>query len=91
MSLSGQGVVQVRRQRRVRAASSAAAFVREGITGVLCPVGDVAGMAVAATAILGDDDRWHAMSEQAARDARQRFALADIVARYERFYRGDAP
>ena len=65
--------------------------VREGITGVLCPVGDVAAMTTAATAILGDERRWHAMSEQAARDARERFALEDIVARYERFYRGDAP
>jgi N-acetyl-alpha-D-glucosaminyl L-malate synthase BshA len=63
--------------------------VREGITGVLCTAGDVEEMSTAALAILGDRDRWQAMSEHAARDARERFSRDEIVAHYERFYRGD--
>jgi len=61
--------------------------VRDGETGTLLPVGDVAAMADAAVAILRDDRRWRAMSESAARDARERFALDRIVADYERLYR----
>lgn len=60
--------------------------VTDGDTGVLCPVGDVAGMADAALAILGDGDRWRSMSERAASDARERFAQNDIVAAYESYY-----
>ena len=63
--------------------------VKEGVTGVLSPVGDVEAMATASLAILGDDQRWKAMSESAARDARARFSRDEIVARYEAFYRGD--
>ncbi|HEX2781465.1 MAG TPA: N-acetyl-alpha-D-glucosaminyl L-malate synthase BshA [Gemmatimonadaceae bacterium] len=63
--------------------------VKQGITGVLCTVGDVEGMSEAALAILRDHDRWAAMSEHAAADARDRFSRDDIVARYERFYQGD--
>ncbi len=60
--------------------------VRNGVTGALCAVGDVEAMAAAALAILRDRDRWHAMSRAAAADARERFALDDVVAHYERFY-----
>jgi N-acetyl-alpha-D-glucosaminyl L-malate synthase BshA len=60
--------------------------VRHGETGVLCQVGDVAGMADAAVRILRDDTGWRAMSTLAATDARERFSLADIVGRYEAFY-----
>ena len=60
--------------------------VINGETGALCPVGDVDGMAQAAIELLRDDGRWHAASERAASDARQRFALDDIVAQYEGFY-----
>lgn len=60
--------------------------VTDGVTGALCPVGDVDGMAGAAVAILGDGDRWRTMSERAAADARERFAMDDIVAQYEAFY-----
>jgi glycosyltransferase involved in cell wall biosynthesis len=49
-------------------------------------VGDVEGMAAAALGILGNRDRWHAMSRAAAADARTRYALNDVVAHYERFY-----
>ena len=60
--------------------------VRSGETGALCPVGDVEAMAEEAKAILRDGPRWRAMSEAAAADARERFALDEVVAQYERFY-----
>jgi N-acetyl-alpha-D-glucosaminyl L-malate synthase BshA len=61
--------------------------VRDGETGVLCPVGDVDGMAQAAIAILQDADRWQTMSRHAAADARERFAMDDIVEQYEAMYK----
>jgi L-malate glycosyltransferase len=60
--------------------------VRNGETGALCPVGDVDAMAAAAQEILGDPARWHAMSTLAASDARERFALDQVVGHYETFY-----
>ncbi|MEO8563066.1 MAG: N-acetyl-alpha-D-glucosaminyl L-malate synthase BshA [bacterium] len=60
--------------------------VRDGETGALCAAGDVEGMAEAAIHFLGDDDRWHAASTLAAADARERFGLEQVVARYEAFY-----
>jgi N-acetyl-alpha-D-glucosaminyl L-malate synthase BshA len=61
--------------------------VRDGETGALCSAGDVEGMAGAAVDILGDSERWRTMSELAAADARQRFAMDAVVAQYEAFYR----
>lgn len=60
--------------------------VRHGETGFLEAVGDVAGMAAAAVALLGDRDRWEAMSARAAADARARFAEEAVVAQYEALY-----
>ncbi len=60
--------------------------VTDGVTGALCPVGDVDGMAAAALQILGDDARWNEMSTRAAADARERFTMSDVVAQYEGFY-----
>jgi len=60
--------------------------VRNGETGALCEVGDVDGMAKAATDILRDRDRWQSMSTLASRDARERFAMDDVVEQYESFY-----
>jgi len=60
--------------------------VRAGETGALCAVGDVEGMAVAAIEIMRERNRWQAMSTLAARDARARFALEDVVEQYESFY-----
>lgn len=60
--------------------------VQDGVTGVLCGVGDVDGMARAATALLSDRSRWDTMSAAAAADARARFALKDILAQYEQIY-----
>lgn len=61
--------------------------VRDGETGALCAAGDVDGMASAAMHILGDADRWRAMSALAAADARERFAMDAVVGQYEAFYR----
>ena len=60
--------------------------VREGETGALLPPGEVEAMAEAAKTILRDDARWHAMSTLAAADARERFALDQVVGQYEAFY-----
>ena len=60
--------------------------VKNGETGVLCGVGDVDGMSSAAIALLTDETKWQAMSRAAAADARERFAMDDIVERYERMY-----
>jgi N-acetyl-alpha-D-glucosaminyl L-malate synthase BshA len=61
--------------------------VRDGETGALCAAGDIEGMASAAMHILGDAERWHAMSALAAADARERFAMDAVVGQYEAFYR----
>jgi len=61
--------------------------VRDGETGILCPVGDVAGMAAASLEILRDPRRWADMSRLAAADARERFARDAIVSKYESLYR----
>ena len=60
--------------------------VRDGVTGVLRDVGDVEGMSAAAVDILSSPEKWNAMSETAAADARERFSQNDIVTRYEDFY-----
>jgi N-acetyl-alpha-D-glucosaminyl L-malate synthase BshA len=60
--------------------------VRDGETGALCALGDVEGMASSSIEILRDRDRWQAMSTLGARDARERFALDDVVEQYESFY-----
>jgi L-malate glycosyltransferase len=61
--------------------------VRDGETGILCPVGDVEGMAGGAVEILRDPARWARMSATAAADARARFGLDAIVGQYEALYR----
>jgi L-malate glycosyltransferase len=60
--------------------------VRDGETGVLCGVADVDGMAAAAIELVKDKKKWLRMSQAAAADARTRFAMDDIVARYEALY-----
>jgi N-acetyl-alpha-D-glucosaminyl L-malate synthase BshA len=61
--------------------------VRNGETGMLCPVGDVEAMARASVEILRDPARWDAMSRLAAEDARARFGHDAIVGQYEALYR----
>ena len=60
--------------------------VRDGVTGILCEVGDIEGMSAAAVDILSSPEKWKAMSDMAAADARERFSQQDIVSRYEDFY-----
>lgn len=60
--------------------------VRDGVTGVLRPLGDIDGMADAAIALL-DPARWAEASAAAAADARRRYATGDVVAQYETVYR----
>jgi N-acetyl-alpha-D-glucosaminyl L-malate synthase BshA len=61
----------------------------DGETGALRPVGDVDALAAVALELLGDQRRWKAMSTAAAADARRRFSLNDIVAKYETLYQRD--
>lgn len=60
--------------------------VRDTETGVLCGVGDIEGMTEAAVQLLRDHPRWDRMSRAAAADARSRFAMDDVVRRYEDAY-----
>jgi N-acetyl-alpha-D-glucosaminyl L-malate synthase BshA len=60
--------------------------VRDGETGYLCEVGDVDGMSAAALSILTNPEKWRAMSELGASDARARFSLNEIVSQYEHLY-----
>ena len=60
--------------------------VRDGVSGALCGVGDTEAMARASIDILRDRNRWQEMSGFAARDARERFAIDDVVEQYEAFY-----
>ncbi len=60
--------------------------VTHGVTGFLCPVGDIEGMAHAGASLLRDPERWKAMSDAAAADARTRFSETAIVAQYEALY-----
>jgi len=61
--------------------------VRNGETGYLCKVGDVDTMAARALELLQDRDKWKAMSELGAADARARFSQDEIVSQYEQMYR----
>jgi N-acetyl-alpha-D-glucosaminyl L-malate synthase BshA len=61
--------------------------VQHGVTGSLHAVGDVDAMAAVAIEILKSPAKWLKMSNAAAEDARTRFAMDDIVGRYEQVYR----
>jgi L-malate glycosyltransferase len=60
--------------------------VKDGETGILVALGDVDGMARAAVELL-EPKRWAVASAAAARDARERFATADVVGQYEALYK----
>ena len=60
--------------------------VRDGETGALCTVGDVDGMAAAASRLLREPARWRAASELAKADARARFGMEAVVGQYEALY-----
>ena len=59
--------------------------VVDGECGFLLPVGDVAGMAARAAALLQDRTRWEAFS-RAARERAQRFNAPETVRQYEELY-----
>lgn len=61
--------------------------VEDGVTGNLCAVGDTAAMADAVLSMLADHGRWAAMSAAGVARARGRFAIDDVVSRYEAVYR----
>jgi L-malate glycosyltransferase len=61
--------------------------VRDGETGALCVVGDIESMSNAAIRMLSDRPLWERMSRCAAQDARSRYAMDEVVAQYEAFYR----
>ena len=65
--------------------------IRDGETGILCPVGDIPGMTAAALAILTDRKRWADMSKLASEDARERFSRDAIVTKYESLYQRSLP
>lgn len=60
--------------------------VRDCETGYLCQVGDVDTMATRALELLRDRDKWKAMSDLGAADARARFSQDEIVSQYEQLY-----
>lgn len=60
--------------------------VRDGETGFLTPPGDPAAMAARVSQLLCDADLRKAMSNNAVRDARQRFNLDDQVTNYLDWY-----
>jgi N-acetyl-alpha-D-glucosaminyl L-malate synthase BshA len=57
-----------------------------GKTGYLSPVGDIAGMAENALALLGDPARHDLFKTQARRRAERYFEAGKIIPRYEAFY-----
>ncbi len=60
--------------------------IEHGVTGMLHEVGDVAGMAASATALLTDAARWQAFGSAAAAAATARYSKDAVVARYETLY-----
>jgi glycosyltransferase involved in cell wall biosynthesis len=60
--------------------------IRDGETGFLCGVGDIAAMAAAARSVLADPKRWNEMSKLASSDARVRFSRDAVVSQYESLY-----
>jgi L-malate glycosyltransferase len=60
--------------------------VKSGITGFLCGVGDVDGMANAAISLLRNPVMWRQFSDAAAIDAQTRFSQDNVVAQYEALY-----
>jgi glycosyltransferase involved in cell wall biosynthesis len=60
--------------------------VEDGRSGFLRPVGDVAGMASSALALLRDPEMWSRFSQDARRRAEQEFPEEKMVDRYRAIY-----
>ncbi len=61
--------------------------VEDGVSGILCPVGDVGAMAARALELMGDPEAHAAMASAARRRAVERFDRSIGVHAYERLYR----
>jgi N-acetyl-alpha-D-glucosaminyl L-malate synthase BshA len=61
-------------------------LIDDGVTGVLCPVGDIDAMARAALGLLADRDRLEAMRDAARQTAQKRYCATLVVPQYVRFY-----
>ena len=61
-------------------------LIRDGETGYLLPVGDVAGMARRAIELLSDEPRRAAMGAESRRIAIDRYEASSVVPMYEAFY-----
>ncbi|MHC4731466.1 MAG: N-acetyl-alpha-D-glucosaminyl L-malate synthase BshA [Planctomycetota bacterium] len=61
--------------------------VEEGVTGFLCPVGDVEGMAARALGLLGDPEAYRTMAGAARTRAVERFGRSLWIGEYEAAYR----
>ena len=61
-------------------------IVADGVTGILCPVGDANRVAARLVDLLADRAKWESMSAAAARRARETFEAGTIVPQYEALY-----
>jgi N-acetyl-alpha-D-glucosaminyl L-malate synthase BshA len=61
--------------------------VEDGVSGILCPVGDTETMAERAVALLGDREAWTRMSSAARLRAVERFDRSLWIGEYEAAYR----
>jgi N-acetyl-alpha-D-glucosaminyl L-malate synthase BshA len=61
-------------------------LIEDGENGLLFPLGDVEAMADAATALLRDQPRLHAMATAARKTASDRFCSSRIIPIYEQYY-----
>lgn len=60
--------------------------VEDGVTGHLAPIGATGQMVAAAVELLSDEARWRDASRAASEIAAERFSVAAVVPRYERYY-----
>ncbi len=60
--------------------------VTDGVTGLLCRVGDIEGTARRIVAALKDRKAWEKMSHTASAEARERFGAETVVPLYEKLY-----
>ena len=61
--------------------------VEDGVSGLLCDIGDIAGVAEKIVKLLRDRAAWEAMSGNAAARAAESFPAEKIVRQYEDYYR----
>ena len=61
-------------------------LVKDGVNGVLAPLGDGAAMAAAAVALLRDTERMQSLAQRARRDIVEGYSVAAMVQAYEGLY-----